>query len=308
MLVCAGCNSALAITLNSKLSAKTFDKLCQAYRNKIVTCHATSCPFRLTSSKELPSIEAVTEGPTAMEATNDESSVQLTVPVYMGQVLPEDSVRLMEHPRPSLLLKKNVKQFTNAIRAFSKDAGFPILQIPSKIREMNKTLGLNKMLDCGDESIMALSLLGWKPIPNVALDDSTPILSVGCPCCLAIMDLRFGLRDKTGNNENNAEICNEVQPDRFNKRQRIMSRNINPLEAHRHYCPYKVGFPEKAADTNPLWKIILKRLCKEKQDSAETNKEDGTAVEEVATNSSIYDLEKSVGNVQKMLRAGIATR
>lgn len=309
MLVCSGCSSALAITLNSKLSANTFDRLCQAYRNKIVSCHATSCPFRLPSIEQLESLEDTEDGSKKIEKennVNDVERVRLVVPAYMGQALPEDTIRLMEHPRPSALLRQNARILTDKVRSNSMSGAasspsswsVPRLQIPSKIRQMNSSLGLTKFLDCENETILALSLLGWNPIPNAISDHSAgPIVSFGCPCCLSIMDLRLEPQSPVGNVENIEESPT--------KRQRISSRSLDPLEAHRHYCPYKVGFPEKAGHINPVWKIILNRLCEEVQCS---KIEEATAVEEMPSVIAMGALDKSVDNVRRILRAGIATR
>jgi len=291
MLVCTSCSSALAITLNSKLSANTYDKLCQAYRNKIVSCHAPSCAFRLSSTEELRSFEATEE------EVDDGDSEILTVPAYMSQVLPEDSVRLMEHPRPSTILKQSAKKISDTIRSISLNATLggqtssfswvlPKLQIPIFIQQMNSSSELTKKLGCDNESILALSLLGWSPLPNMHLDNSAPFVSFGCPCCLSIMDVRL-----------EQSTADETSP---TKRQRLSSRNKNPLEAHRHYCPYKVGFPEKAAHTNPLWKTILERLCEENETVENAEK--------ISTDVDAKVTDDSVNNVRRILRAGIAPR
>lgn len=120
MLVCSSCSSALAITLNSKLSANTFDKHCQAYRNKIVGCHASRCPFRLSSIQELRCIEATDEELDDVkfeEGIIDLERVPSIVPLYMGQVFPEDSVRLMEHPRPSIIFRQCTKHLSETIKS-----------------------------------------------------------------------------------------------------------------------------------------------------------------------------------------------
>jgi len=306
MLVCTSCSAALAITLNSKLSANTYDKLCQAYRNKIVSCHAPSCPFRLSSTEELQPFEATEEAIDGGENAIGLEHSRLTIPAYMSQVLPEDSVRLMEHPRPSSILKQDAKKLADAIRSISTNATvagelsstswiLPKLRIPTKIREMNANSELTKMLGCDNESILALSLLGWSPIPNMSLDTSNPIVSFGCPCCLSIMDVKLV--------QSTTEVDDQNETDHSNKRQRISSRHLNPLEAHRHYCPYKVGFPEKAAQTNPLWNIILKRLSEERERT-----ENAATIEEISTDANMDAMDDSVKKVRKILRAGIATR
>lgn len=306
MLVCSACGSALSITLNSNLSANTFDRLCQAYRNKIVSCHATSCPFRLSSIDELRSFELSEQESENIEKENSNGDVHLSVPIYLGQVLPEDTIRLMEHPSPYMVLKRKIDNFNDIVRSInSKAAGssllsstwrFPRLQVPSKIRQMNSSMNLTEVLGCDDESILALSLLGWTPISNECLDNSTPVLSLGCRCCFSIIDLQL---------ENSSEDNDGTEIDRLTKRQKISYRNLNPLESHRHYCPYKVGFPEKVGDSNPVWKIILQRLCEEIHGS---KTKESARIEEIEADVAIGILEKSVDNVRKILHSGIATR
>ena len=304
MLVCSGCGSALAITLNTSLSANTYDKLCRAYRNKIVSCHSPSCAYRLSSIEELESSETTMEGEDAM--VGDETS--LAVPVYMSQVLAEDSVRLMEHPKPGTILRSNARKLSDKIRstllalnannildgACTSAWTFPKLQVEPRILHMNSNKELSKCVGCNDESVLALALLGWRSIPTMSSNETTPILSFGCPCCLSIMDVSLELVT--------ADDSDGDETDQSNKRQRIASRNLNPLEAHRHYCPYRVGFPDKAGESNPLWKIILYRLSEESKITESAN------IEELSTETDMRGLDESVDNVRRILRAGIATR
>ena len=333
MLVCSSCSSALAITLNSKLSANSFDKLCRAYRNKIVFSHDANCPFRL-SARQLEYLEAAEETNNAVEENNKSNveKVCLTVPVFMGQVLPEESIRLIEHPTPSIILRQQAKKLSDAVysvsgatnnsddknattittaagtSSFAPSWTYPRLQIPSKIRQANSSADLTKMLGCDDESILALSLLGWNHIPNIAVHDSAPVVSLGCPLCLSIMELRLEQQQQQQQLENDKDAVEDDDPSetsRSSKRQRLSSRHLNPLDAHRHYCPYKVGFPNKATDKNPIWKIILERTCKENQ---QRQTHISTAVQERATSVSDEVLDESIDKIRRILRAGIATQ
>lgn len=332
MLVCSSCSSALAVTLNSKLSANTFDKLCHAYRSKIVSNHDTNCPFRLSSIEELHSLESSAEEDDSYDTeegnnkSNAEHAACVEVPVYMGQVLPEDSIRLIEYPKPSILLKRKGEKLVAAIRSVTcatnstitdknapgarSDApttwGYPRLQIPSKIRQMDSNSELTKMLGFDDISILALSLLGWNPIPNtcVKVDESILTVSLGCPLCLSIINLApEQQQQKEGKGTEKDSDASES--DRLTKRQRMSCRNFNPLEAHRHYCPYKVGFPKKSTDTVPLWKIILERLYKEYQDD---NIQKCTVVREEAKCVPIGVFDKAIEKVRRILHAGIAPK
>jgi len=323
MLVCSACSSALAITLNSKLSANTFDKLCHAYRSKIVCNHDTNCPFRLESVEDLRALEGTEDK--ANDAVDDDSksdakNVHLTVPVYMGQVLQDDAIRLMEHPKPSIFLKQRAKKISKALNFVSfasnnsspdqnvdgleNDAPsrlrYPRLQIPPKIKQMDSKSELTDFLDCADISILSLSLLGWEPIPNKSEDVLDGAVCLGCPLCLSIMKLVPEQNEKQKDIDNSSDASGS---DRSTKRQRMSCRNTDPLEAHRHYCPYKVGFPKKSTDTNPVWKIILERLCKEHH-SVEIQKCSKVREESAEVPIGIFD--KSIEKVRRILRSGIA--
>ncbi|VEU43399.1 unnamed protein product [Pseudo-nitzschia multistriata] len=331
MLVCSSCGAALAITLNSKLSAKTFDKLCHAYRTKIVCNHDTNCPFRLSSVDELHSLES-SEELDSVEVENDEDDSEhasLDVPVYMGQVLPEDSVRLLECYRPAKIMKQKSKVLIDAIRSLScatnigttdengngagddrNTWGYPRLQIPTKIRQIDSDSKLTKALGCGDISILALTLLGWNPIPNKTGKKSAGTVSLGCPFCLSIMTVNPEHQQQQQPQQLQEELegsdnSDARQSDRTTKRQRMSCRNLNPLEAHRHYCPYKVGFPKKSSDSNPVWKIILERLRKE---CHENDVHKCTKIREEATGVPATGFDKSIEKVRRILRAGIAPK
>lgn len=293
--------------------------------------HDINCPFRLSSLEELRSLESSVEEDDDSydpEEENNKSNAEhasydAEVPVYMGQVLPEDSIRLMEYPKPSMLLKQKGEKLIAAIRSATnstttdKDAagaendapttwGYPRLQIPSKIRQMDSNSELTKMLGFDDISILALSLLGWNPIPNtrVKVDESMPTVSLGCPLCLSIIKLdpeQHQQKEGKGTEEDGGAS----ESDRLTKRQRMSCRNFNPLEAHRHYCPYKVGFPKKCTGTVPLWKIILERLHKECQDDDIKN---CTVVREEAKCVPIGVFDKAVEKVRRILHAGIAPK
>jgi len=289
---------------------------------------------------------------TAKGNTNDtrnKNSIEenMIVPVYMGQVLPHDFIRLMDLPTPSISLRQHARKLsemlpstllddaakeitdrkdknptttesitagavtaTNSVineaetRPSSSLWKYPRLQFPSKIREMNSRGELSKFLGVDDESILILSLMGWKPIPNSSscANGSTPVISLGCPLCLSMMELRLERRHGLENDKDDNE---EDETSRLTKRARTCSRYFNVLDAHRHYCPYKVGFPKKATETNPVWEILLKRLCKEIQLSG---KVDFTKIKEAETNFVVPDevLDDSIKKVRGILRSGIA--
>jgi hypothetical protein len=321
MLVCSSCSSALAIALNSKLSTNSYGKLCSAYRDRIVSNHDSKCPFRL-STEQFHYLENVEEEETGKDeenknidtstttTENNENSC-LVIPVFMGRVLPEETMRLMEHPTPSSIIRQNAKKLSDVTTTIteaettssSPSWRYPRLHIPIQIQQMySSTTELTKFLGCDDESILTLSLLGWQ---KVDVNDSDRVVTMGCPLCLSIIDLQLE-RQRIEN-----DVCVVVADEDDNdvmtspkKRQRTTSsRYLNPLDAHRHYCPYKVGFPKKSTDKIPVWKIILERINKEYK----CRQIHSTTIQETSSDVVADEvLDESITNVRRILRTGIA--
>ena len=325
MLVCSSCSSALAITLNSKLSTNSYEKLCTAYRDRIVSNHDSKCPFRL-STEQFHYLENVEEEKTGKDENEENKNVdtsttttstienyensRLIIPVFMGQVLPEETMRLMEHPTPSSIIRQHAKKLSDVTTTIteaettssSPSWRYPKLHIPTQFEQMySSTTELAKFLGCDDESILTLSLLGWQ---KVDVNDSDRVVTMGCPLCLSIIDLQLE-RQRIEN-----DVCVVVADDNDvmaspKKRQRTTSsRYLNPLDAHRHYCPYKVGFPKKSTDKNPVWKIILERINKEYQ----CRQIHCTTTIHETSSDVVADevLDESITNVRRILRTGIA--
>jgi hypothetical protein len=74
MLVYSSCSSALAIALNSKLSTNSYEKLCSAYRDRIVSNHDNKCPFRL-STEQLHYLENVGEEETGKDEDEENKNI-----------------------------------------------------------------------------------------------------------------------------------------------------------------------------------------------------------------------------------------
>jgi hypothetical protein len=227
----------------------------------------------------------------------------------MASVLPEESIQLMEHPTPGRLLRKCVQEITDILPTAGEDFErgasppytttqwmYPKLVIPEDIRQFaaadigdNSTIS-HFFLAMKDESVVGLALLGWKPIEK--LMNSVPVITFGCPLCMALMDLEL----------ESTEVNEENDINRPGKRQRLLANCPNPLEAHRHYCPYKCGIPRSISDLKqPVWKVMLDRLCREKKnDSNVVTNPDEPVSEEV--------LDQSIERVRKILRAAIAPK
>ena len=325
MLVCTSCSSALAITLNSKLSANSSEKLCRTYRDRIVSNHDTKCPFRL-STEQFNYLEAVEEtnshsdgrvGGNIDTSKNENNSraffqkSRLIIPVFMARFFPEESIRLMEHPTPSSIIRQHAKKLSDVLLSISASSSsspslrYPRLQIPSKIQQILRCQKLTKFLGYEDESILTLSLLGWQ---KVDVNNSDQVVTIGCPLCFSLMGLQLE-RQRMENNEDViiAEDDSDMnESGRSPKRRKY--RDLNPLDAHRHYCPYKVGFPRIDTERNPIWKIILDRVDEESQRWQKLHFSICTAEETSSNVVSDEVLNESINNVRRILRTGIASK
>jgi hypothetical protein len=229
------------------------------------------------------------------------------VPPYMASVLPEESVLLLEHPAPHAILRQRIQEIQSiqSSRNTNDDSTtasqiwkYPHLQIPSEIQQFASTLAKD-ILGTQDESILGLAVLGWKPVERTIVDNNSHRISMGCSLCMAFMELECTLASSYSLQKE------KEQDDRPNKRLRKLAKYCDPQESHRHYCPYKCGFPVSMTDKkDPVWKIVLTRL-------SDVNDQDGTPLEDLRTDLSngavpLEDLDESICNIRKILRAGIA--
>jgi hypothetical protein len=155
-----------------------------------------------------------------------------------------------------------------------------------------------KIIGTDNNMTTALALFGWTPV-SAAEDEAAntaesskqgppehggsllpPVVSVGCPICFAWMYIPLTETDapeptiiivdasssadaeNTGQEEGRSTISDR-------KRRRTRSKYPNPLEGHRHYCPWVCGFPTQYATTAgdnvvPVWKTVATRLFQEK--------------------------------------------
>lgn len=314
------------------------------------------------------------EDDTAVVSSSSSSSV---VPSYMASVLPQESVLLLEHPAPQELLRKRIEKIQCILKAVTtndntnnnyktaQSATPPppaiswkyrnLHNIPNEIQEFASTMGVKDMLGTDDANILGLAILGWQPIMErrwmIVEDDNdddnktaaaaTLLVSMGCPLCMAVMELKCcssslaavssnaaGKKDKDmgkqqqegGGSGGGGGACNE--DDRPMKRLRTTTQakqlyQSDPQEAHRHYCPYKCGFPSSITDKkDPVWKPMLKRLSDE-NNNASSGSGSGSCNLIAANNNGpssdvaavpLKDLDASIRKARRILRAGIATK
>jgi hypothetical protein len=248
MLVCSSCDAALAVPLNSLLPATAIQTITDSYRTKIATNHLQECPFRIDAEICLTKIERNLE--------NEKTGV----PGYMASVLAPESLKLLENSDPTKTLQAVIARMDGGL---SERKSVPTIEIPSVISKFdcNGRRGdqliaslAQKMNSDPTSTLTLLSVLGWTRIDAADLPKDEAKLSLGCPCCLAWMDLP--LTDDAGSSTSNKDSENS----RVAKRSRQDPINIDPLKAHRHYCPFLVGFPSSATKIEkPGWQRILER-------------------------------------------------
>jgi hypothetical protein len=157
------------------------------------------------------------------------------------------------------------------------------------------------------ESVAALILLGWIPCqdanestdkthttdaaPNVSTTIPT-CLSLECPMCLARMELPL-TRDSS---------TSESPPPR--KRSRQLA--LDPVQSHRHYCPYVCGFPTTAAsscETTPIWQSLALRLLRDDQSTNSTS----TSTSQISTTTE-DGADHDDAWIRKMLQSAVSPR
>jgi hypothetical protein len=237
------------------------------------------------------------------------------IPTYMASVIPQNYVELLEHPSPSSMLRQRV-QHLGSVAASTAGVPwrYPKLDIPEQIQQF----GLKEVVDgtgrsiaqvvdllgTGDDSLVSLALLGWNPIDLPPEDSSSnsphPVVSLGCSICLSLMELTLEKRDTLSQSLQGRDDAQAVD-DRPTKRQKKLARFCNPYDAHRHYCPYKCGFPKSIPErATPMWQVLLSRLLKE-NDSKNAQQDAGT---EVTTT----DPDEVFDKIRKILRSAIVPK
>jgi hypothetical protein len=293
MLACSECHAALAISMHSNFPATVVQTIFQNYRKKLATAHAPECSWRLDAEQNLlrhaPSSENV-------------------VPSYLASVFPSLSVDILEHPAPTILLKNRVEELENATVA---GMSYPELELSREIRKC-QLLGksareliwsLPKILGTGYNSTTALALLGWTPIDS-KLESDPPIVWLGCPICLAWMDLALEPTERhlsddppviiESDGDDDDDSIGESAPKR-----RRAAKFANPFTAHRHYCPYVCGFPTDYSSKReaPVWQGLLERVCRDSESTV------------VNDNRDEYEQgEETFEKLRNILRSGIAPK
>ena len=225
ILVCVHCNAALAIKFHSSLKPADKWKITKEFRSRLCSGHIITCLFH---SSRFPPMD----GP---------------MPAWAVSIIPEYLMEIMDSPTLGLpaIFEKRTMEFKVTAQ---KNVIFPLdlsfLEVGQNIIE-----DVHHMLGKFPYTFLALVIFGWESISSS--NDSKFILQ--CGLCLAQSEI-FCSND---NNQEHSEIDQPTQ-----KRQKI-SNAMNPLTAHRHYCPMKCGFPKDASSAVPLWQTIANKLLED---------------------------------------------
>lgn len=302
MLLCTSCQSALAISLPSGLSAEAMEKICAAYRQQLSTAHKDYCAFRLEAQQHLRR----TEDPLC------------TIPLAFARVFPPELVRLMDHPSPSTLFREQVQSIEAICTASS--CKLSDLEIANEIQtfrlhdhEATNALDVVSagadLIGTKQKSVLLLALLGWTPMDQrveTDVESQNVTATFGCPLCFSIMEISLLQEQQL---LQTTAITDAQDSRRPTKRPKRLARFCNPHDAHRHYCPFRCGFPTTMLGLGtPLWQILLKRLSVEqqKQTSNSHNNEEVAGVHDISTTEKVLDPEAAVARIRGILLAGIA--
>ncbi|CAB9510668.1 Nuclear-interacting partner of ALK [Seminavis robusta] len=186
-----------------------------------------------------------------------------------------------------------------------------ILHPPTKEEEIRAHTRTQSAWESLYEGIAALALFGWIPPPTKSDTTTTVpkedgIVLLHCPICLS--KLRFNLHSVHHHHHSMesaaAEANNDDKEENPTKKQKL--ETLNPLAAHRHYCPYVCGFPtaEERKGT-PIWQTVASKLFSF-QDSHEAEDDDETASKDETNND--QSNEATMDRLLGLLQSGVSSR
>jgi hypothetical protein len=339
MLVCTNCQAAWAVVFRSELSASATQHLTSLYREQLSSSHMDGCFFRKEAAQYLESNSTKSES-TQEKKDSSLDRFQPIVPTLLARVFSSDLMEILEHPNPANQLSSRWRKMLTVISSSTESDGslhFPNMQVPQSVLDYRPPLDPRSTVDsdapdtsssgptlltrivtkfekAGDgttetalsgatmESVAALVLLGWIQCQdaNESTDNThttyvsttTPTcLSLECPMCLARMELPLTRDSSTGTSES--------PPPR--KRSRQLA--LDPVQSHRHYCPYVCGFPTAATiDMTPIWQSLALRLLRDDQSSSSTStaSQITTTVQDGADHDDAW--------IRKMLQSAVSPR
>ena len=267
MIVCVKCQAVVAIAFHPVLKAADEARITNIYREQLCTAHKVTCPFH---SNAFPKCNPST-----------------IVPSYLGSVLPQESVRLFEQSTPKVKLQEQVKLLLEAVGGRDPvPLDLPAIQM-KKCLNHDETVEAfvshvsNALGNGENEWVAILALFCWQPVEKHSKhSDATAMLQ--CPVCLAHCGLLLQNRDESDDSS--------VDDPRPAKRRRdVHPKQMNPMTAHRHYCPVIFGFPTQDSK-EPMWQKIASNLLRSEAANKETREIKG---------------EEVIMNVHRLLQSGL---
>jgi hypothetical protein len=279
MLVCDHCQAAWAVVFRPGLTASATQHLTRLYETQLSKAHAESCYFGEEAAQYNLDHAATTAGVTEKDAVLD--CLEPIVPTLLARVFPADLMHVLEHPNPQALLGDQWGKLLAAIASRTEtEEGFvfPNMPVPASVSNycaskdpadsletsllaklvtiFQKTdLSTTMLSNSTAESAAALVLLGWIPRQEtVVVIDANPnsTMALECPICLARMQVSLALPQ----HQPRSSSAESPPP-----RKRPRPQTLDPVEMHRHYCPYVCGFPAHGnTRATPIWKILASRL------------------------------------------------
>jgi hypothetical protein len=303
ILVCTTCQSLLAILIPRKMSQVGRLKVLLHYRQQLVDAHSVICPFRSDAAALLRSDE---------RDDMDTATVQEPIiPTVLSRMLPSSSVALGLLERSDarsqffqywyevytviLPLDQPLVAADSEFLDQCEHDGLPpssnLLSHLFQIIKMESLVEVGKLIKMPEtvaqlqaaETAVAVALMGWDLI-RTSTDNEDERAAMTCALCLSCQPL------VSVTTSDDVRVDMAIHRDK--RRKTIESKWNQPFFAHRYYCPWVCGLPQRAEilENGPaLWKTMLDHVLYPKP--------------LLGTESN-----DAVVNIHKVLRSGISSK
>ena len=246
-LECTSCKAVLKIDIHRCLSQTARTSLTCKFEDELAAVHKESCPFRHDAESYI--------------RERSKGLGEDLVPTLLAQVLPAETMDLLDPPRPWKVINRMWKEQLTK-RRFCSEWSIPtclenyqsneegsdlLTRLVKRVKSLSETDSSSEEQpnETDEKLAMGLVLMGWSPCLEGALQE--------CSICKAC------LREPLPVSQGRAEPST--------KRPRP---STGLRESHRHYCPFVCGFPWRGATrATPLYESLLLRLLQKEHEPRE---------------------------------------
>jgi hypothetical protein len=343
MLVCTHCHAAWAVVFRSELSATATQHLTSVYLKQLSSAHFDTCFFGKEAAQYVENNAKSAQGSNNTDRFQPIVPT-LLARVFSSDLmdsLEHSNPGVLLSARWRNLLTAISSSRTGADGSYQ----FPnVLQVPRSVLDYRLPLDksshasssspdntshsesslltrmVTKLKKVGDgttgeadlsaaiaESAAAFVLLGWMPCQDAteSTNDASPNasttiptrMSLECPMCLARMELPL-TRDISGSSSSTSESPPPAK--------RLRQLGLDPVQSHRHYCPYVCGFPVQTTGCGtPIWQSLATRLlCDDNYSGSGTTSTTATSATATAKDGHVHD----DAWIRNMLRSAVSPR